>query len=559
MLSTVAASAQNVVVNGDFNANINGWYCYNDPSSAAWSTGAMRITVPSGNYTQGWVQPVRVVPGSQYVLSGTLLPNGFTMATANARVAYVDCGSDAPCITISGSCASLGSSASSQGINWQASASASTQSLRVTPAVSYGVVFLTVNAGASATSPQSASFDNISLAPVPTATFTGMPGSIIAGQSSTLSWTTTNASSVTIDNGVGSQPLNGSISVSPAITTTYTLTATGPAGTVTKQVTITVSPPPTATFSASPTSIALGASSTLSWTATNATSVSIDNGLGSEPLSGSTSVTPATTTTYTLTATGSGGTVTKQATVTVNQPPTIAFSANPTSINTGQSATLTWTTTNATSVTIDNGIGAQALSGSFLVNPSSTTTYTLTASGASGTRTATATVTVSTPGIPQVTFSASPSVIAAGGTATLTWSTSNATSVSIDNGIGVKPLNGSAQVNPAQTTTYKLTATGSGGSRTATTTVTIAAPPTIVFTATPPAVLPGGSVQLAWQVLDATLVTIDPDLGAQPFAGSITVTPKGTTTYVLTAAGIGGTRVASVTVVIGGKRRAAKH
>jgi Tol biopolymer transport system component len=76
---------------------------------------------------------------------------------------------------------------------------------------------------------------------------------------------------------------------------------------------------PTGTFSASPTSITGGSSTTLSWTSANATSASIDNGVGSvTPVSGgSAKVSPATTTTYTLTLTGSGGSVTYQAAVTV--------------------------------------------------------------------------------------------------------------------------------------------------------------------------------------------------------------------------------------------------
>ena len=167
-------------------------------------------------------------------------------------------------------------------------------------------------------------------------------------------------------------------------------------------------------------------------------------------------------------------------------------------------------------------------------------------------------VTVVTPA-PTIAFSANPTTIGAGEMSTLVWTTSNATSVTIDNGIGAKPFNGSVHVAPTQTTTYTLTATGAGGTRTATVTITVAPPPTIVFTATPGAVLPGVSVTLEWQVFDATLVVIDPDLGAQPFAGSVTVTPKVTTAYTLTATGVGGARAMTVTVAVGGRRRAARH
>ncbi len=75
---------------------------------------------------------------------------------------------------------------------------------------------------------------------------------------------------------------------------------------------------PTATLTASPTSITSGAASTLTWSSTNATSVSINQGIGTVATSGTRSVSPTATTTYTLTATNSSGSVTATATVTVN-------------------------------------------------------------------------------------------------------------------------------------------------------------------------------------------------------------------------------------------------
>jgi len=59
-------------------------------------------------------------------------------------------------------------------------------------------------------------------------TFTASPPFIDSGQSVTLSWETTNATSVTISPGIGMVPAAaGSVTVSPTETTTYTLTATG--------------------------------------------------------------------------------------------------------------------------------------------------------------------------------------------------------------------------------------------------------------------------------------------------------------------------------------------
>jgi len=81
---------------------------------------------------------------------------------------------------------------------------------------------------------------------------------------------------------------------------------------------------------------------------------------------------------------------------TISGQPTASLSANPATINSGGSSTLTWSTTNATSVTIDNGIGSEPASGSVTVSPTQTTTYTLTATGSGATASAQATVSVGT-------------------------------------------------------------------------------------------------------------------------------------------------------------------
>ena len=73
--------------------------------------------------------------------------------------------------------------------------------------------------------------------------------------------------------------------------------------------------------------------------------------------------------------------------------PTASISVSPTSIQAGQSASLTWQTTNATDVSID-GIGAVQPNGSQSVSPSDSTTYHLTAKGSGGTQEATARLTV---------------------------------------------------------------------------------------------------------------------------------------------------------------------
>ena len=69
--------------------------------------------------------------------------------------------------------------------------------------------------------------------------FTANPPSITSGGSSTLSWSVTDASTLSISPGIGTVT-GTSTSVSPTATTTYTLTATNSAGSVTASVTVTV-------------------------------------------------------------------------------------------------------------------------------------------------------------------------------------------------------------------------------------------------------------------------------------------------------------------------------
>ena len=73
--------------------------------------------------------------------------------------------------------------------------------------------------------------------------------------------------------------------------------------------------------------------------------------------------------------------------------PTVSLSANPSVIRRGESATLTWSATNAVSAAIDQGIGAVALGGSRQVSPTATTRYAITVTN-SNSRTARAAVTV---------------------------------------------------------------------------------------------------------------------------------------------------------------------
>jgi len=306
--------------------------------------------------------------------------------------------------------------------------------------------------------------------------FTASPSNIQPGQSATLTWVVQNATTVTITPGPGSVNANsGSTSVTPTATTTYTITATGASGTVNQSVTVTVGAatagnPQIIRFAASPLTIAPGGQTTLSWTTSGATTVTISPNVGSVTPNGSTSVSPTQTTTYTLTASSADGhSVSAPVTITVSGaavPQIVTFVATPQNISPGQSTKICWQVTGATSISI-NGVGSNLNANDCAtVTPSTTTTYTLTATNATGQIQGNVTVNVGT--VQILSFTASPVTSpAAGAPVVLSWSTANATSVVLIGG-DIPPqnnlsVNGSFTINPITNQTYTLTAYGPGG------------------------------------------------------------------------------------------------
>ncbi len=325
--------------------------------------------------------------------------------------------------------------------------------------------------------------------PDPVCTLDASPLTITRGGSATLTWTTENAKTVSIDQNIGSQNVNGNTSVSPIATTLYTLTAVGEKSTVTCTKTITVNEPdpePTPltcdAFTANPTSRTEAGPVTLTWGTTNATLVSIDNGVGTVDLDGSREVIVSQNTTYTLTATR--GTETKTCTVPVTiVPPTAstlkcdAFAISPNSFRNGETGTLTWATTDATNVTIDQGVGGVDLDGSRTVTVNGNTTYTLTATKGSESVTCQTSASIESSGggggggssSPRCTLKASDTTIKAGEKVTLSWKNTRTNDILLKDSRGEtiadskkdNDINEDADsiiVTPSKTTKYTLTA-----------------------------------------------------------------------------------------------------
>ena len=78
---------------------------------------------------------------------------------------------------------------------------------------------------------------------------------------------------------------------------------------------------------------------------------------------------------------------------------------------------------------------------------------------------------------PGVSLSAEPSSIERGKSATLKWSSQNATSASLNQGVGAVSVSGSREVFPTQSTTYQITVKGAGGEAGASARVTVRVPP----------------------------------------------------------------------------------
>ncbi len=240
---------------------------------------------------------------------------------------------------------------------------------------------------------------------------------------------------------------------------------------------------PTVTLSASPSTITAGDSSVLTWSSTNATACEASGGWsGGLGDNGSFTVEPTGTTTYVLTCTGSGGSDRASTLVTVTTappaPPTVAMSASPGTIPPGSTTTLKWSSQRASAcVGSDGWSGNEATSGTHNVAPANTTTYTLACTNSSGTAQTSTKITVKSsapPPTPTVTLTASATTISVGGSSTLTWSTTNASSCAASDGwSGAEPTSGTQSVSPASSTTYTLNCKGAGGSAQTSATVTV--------------------------------------------------------------------------------------
>ena len=414
-----------------------------------------------------------------------------------------------------------------------------------------------------------------------------------SGGSTTLNWDAYNA---TACNGTGGSngwsgyknPNGGSFNTGALYnTTTYNITCTNSSGSDSDSVTVyvTQAPPPpqypTVNITANPMNVAYNGSSTISWNSNYATSCNAtggSNGWSGPKNTSGTFYTGNLTSdkTYNITCTNSSGSAVDSVTVNVgNQPvqnPTVNLTANPMSVAYNGTSMLSWNSTNATSCNATGGSngwsGPKNTSGTFYTgNLTNTTSYNITCINSSGSASDSVTIYVSGQPVqnPTVNLTTNQTDVNSGGSATLSWTSTNATSCTASGGsngwAGSKPLSGTFYTgNLNYTTTYSITCTNNSGSTTDSVVINVnnqnTNGPSINFTATDISLSFNGSTTLYWTTSGAT--SCNGTNGANGWAGTkstsgsfFTGNLTQTTVFTLSCTNNYGTTTASVTVSVG--------
>jgi len=415
--------------------------------------------------------------------------------------------------------------------------------------------------------------------------FSANPSSIDEGQSSKLSWSTENCNSANIE-GLGTVATSGSRLVYPTSTTIYTLNTYGTSSqdSSTAKVTVNeINDEMSGNLSVSPSSCVISAgnstcSVTLSWSTTNPESTSSVTSSGSTISTGNNGsktigLTNGSKTYYLYNngklldqtsasascASGSewNGNYCEVDIVDQDECVINSFQVNPSSIEKGDSAVISWSTTDCSNIAI-SGIASYGLgnSGSRTVYPTSTKSYTLTATGNNGsTKTRTVTLYVDEEDDNECrinSFSASDTSIDDGDSTKLKWETTGCDRVKISD-IGNVSDDGSKTVYPDEDTTYTLTAYNSDGDSIKDTVKIYVNEDNDdddddddnndgdrceidSFKASDTYIDQGDLSKITWKTTNCDNVTIS-NIGRVPEDGSEIVYPYGTTTFILKAYG----------------------
>ncbi len=411
------------------------------------------------------------------------------------------------------------------------------------------------------------------------------PEKVKTGESATLRWRSTNATSVSVDY-VPAAGLDGAWQVAFDVPGQYIIQAHayGPGGSAGDEDTLiveedfndpTIDPPVISAFTLSPDSIQQGETAVLHWEiAGENVTVFIDQGIGQVGMTGNQNVSPPVNTTFTLSATNSGGSVSRTVELKVRRtsdptidPPVIEnFTLSPDSITNGETAVLHWQVSGENvTVFIDQGIGQVGEKGNQNVSPPVNTTFTLSATNPGGTVSKSVELKVGQTIDPTIdppvieSFTVSPDSITEGETAVLQWLVSGENvTVYIDQGIGEVGATGNQNVSPQVNTVFTISAVNQAGSVNQSVMLKVGDqnipdpdPPTITLNADPGVVSVNQEFNLSWVSTHATSVTVDyvPNAGV---AGQYQLSFSESGQYVIRAIayGEGGTAEAKDTVLV---------
>jgi gliding motility-associated-like protein len=371
---------------------------------------------------------------------------------------------------------------------------------------------------------------------------------ICPGGSTTLSALASGGQTITPYTYSWSNGSNGTpITVTPAGTTTYIVTATDYCSqtatasaivTVANNLTVSVAPTnPTICPSSSVTLTASGGAASYTWAPPTGLSVTTGSSVIASP-----------PTNQTYTVTGASGGCTGSATVTVNVVNNLLVTATPTNPTICPSSSVTLTASGgATSYTWAPSTGLSVTTGSSVIaSPPATQTYTVT--GASGGCTGSATVTVNVVNNLVVTATPANSTICPGGNVALT--ANGATNYIWSPAAGLSASSGTT-VTASPTTNTIYTVTGSSGTCSGTTSVTVNLGPSPTITVNPaaPSICNGTST-----LLTASGASTYAWSGGLGIANPVTATPATTTTYNVTGTDVNGcTGATNITVTVNPK------